>query len=181
MILIETYCLRFTDIFSVGRWRDIFKNTSYEDPRFSALKTAIPEYCFKSKADNTCKKYKYAFNSFCKCIQSWCFSFTPQVISLPATDSTIATYLIYLLEKFNSAAKIHEALYSINWAHSLGGFQNPCESYLVKSVKEGTLRSVSQAVKKKEPISPEVLICLVEKFGKETIILYRICDYAACV
>ena len=133
MVLIKCCCSRFSDIFSVGRWRDIFISYPNEDPRILALKNDIPEYCLKSKAENTCKMYKYAFNVFCK----WCSSFEPRLVSLPATESTIAAYLIYLSKNFNSTAKIQEAVYPINWAHSLGGFQNPCESTLVRSVKEG--------------------------------------------
>ena len=81
------------------------------------------------KAENTCKKYKYAFNVFCK----WCSSFEPWLVPLPATESTIAAYLISLILQL----KFKEAVYSINWAHSFGGFQNPCDSTLVRSVKEG--------------------------------------------
>ena len=135
MILIKCCCSGFLDIFSVGRWREIFTSSPKENPRILALKNDIPEYCLKSKAENTYKKYKYAFNInvFCK----WCSSFEPRLVSLPATESTIAAYLIYLSKNLNSTAKIQEAVYPINWAHSLGGFQNPCESTLVRSVKEG--------------------------------------------
>ena len=130
---------------------------------FTALKNDTPKYCLQSKAENTCKKYKYAFNINVLC--KWCSSFEPRLVSLPATESTIAAYLIYLSKNFNSTAKIQEAVYVIN---SLGGFQNPCDSTLVRSVKEGAIRSVSQAAKNKEPISPEVLSNLGDQFGKKS-------------
>lgn len=162
--MIGVFCLRFSDIFSVGRWKEVLSRNDNEDQRISALKNAIPEYCLKSKAKNTCKKYKYAFNAFCK----WCSSFIPQISPLPASETNVAIYIIHLSTKFHSVAKIQEAVYSISWAHSLGDFKNPCDSTLVNSVKEGAIRSVSHTVKKKEPISPEVLSKLVKKFGKES-------------
>ena len=81
---------------------------------------------------------------------------------------TSAAYLVYLSKIFNSTAKIQEAVYPVNWANSLGGFQNQCDSTLVRSAKEGAILSVSQAAKNKEPISHEVLSNLVDQFGKES-------------
>ena len=52
----------FSDIFSVERWRNIFTSSPNEDPRILALKNDIPEYCLKSKAEITCKKFNYTFN-----------------------------------------------------------------------------------------------------------------------
>ena len=56
-------------------------------------------------------------------------------------------------------------MYAIRWAHKLSGFSDPCQSFLVKSVKEGGLRSTAQPVCKKEPITPEILKSMVSIFG----------------
>jgi hypothetical protein len=40
-------------------------------------------------------------------------------------------------------AKINEVVYSIGWAHEVSGFENPCHSFLVKSVVEGARRQLS--------------------------------------
>ena len=77
-------------------------------------------------------------------------------------------YLIHLSEKYNSVAKIQEAVYSISLTHSLGGLNDPCIPSLVKAVKEGSLRAAAHSVKKKEPITAGILLKLVEKFGKES-------------
>ncbi|KAK3100534.1 hypothetical protein FSP39_021460 [Pinctada imbricata] len=76
-------------------------------------------------------------------------------------------YIIYLSEHFHSASKIQEAVCSITWAHSLAGYDDPCQSSLVKQCREGALRETSKPVHKKEPISPQHLNLLVEKYGKD--------------
>ena len=53
MILIKCCCSLFSNIFSVGKWRDIFTSYPNEDPRILALKNDIPEYCLKSKAEKS--------------------------------------------------------------------------------------------------------------------------------
>ena len=65
-------------------------------------------------------------------------------------------------------AKINEVVYSIGWAHEISGFENPCDSFLVKSVVEGARRQLSRPFTKKEPITPEILRQLVDRFGKTT-------------
>ena len=65
-------------------------------------------------------------------------------------------------------AKINEVVYSIGWTHEVSGFENPCDSFLVKSVVEGARRHLSRPCTKKEPITPEILRQLVDRFGKTT-------------
>jgi hypothetical protein len=43
-----------------------------------------------------------------------------------------------------SVAKINEVVYSIGWTHEVSGFENPCDSCLVKSVVEGARRQLSR-------------------------------------
>jgi hypothetical protein len=42
---------------------------------------------------------------------------------------------------------------------------DPCKSYLVKTIRESSIRSVGRCVVKKEPITPEILRQLVNVYG----------------
>lgn len=112
-----------------------------------------------SKADTTQKKYRYAFNSWCKWSNLHSFP------SLPASQFNIALYLIHLSESAKSTSKIDEAMYAISWAHTLSGFSDPCKSNLVRSVREGAHRKIGHIVKKKEPITPDILQKIVSTYG----------------
>ena len=74
-------------------------------------------------------------------------------------------YLIHLAKTFGSAAKLNEAIYAIGWAHKLAGYPDPCKSPLVDSVKDGGLRMTSKPVVKKDPITPEILCNIVNRYG----------------
>nr|XP_034331422.1 integrase/recombinase xerD homolog [Crassostrea gigas] len=148
------------DIFKVGRWMGI--NNESKDRRLEELASELPRYCITSKADNTAKQYRYAFNTFCK----WCNSFNPLITPLPASETNVALYIIHLAKQYKSLGKIHSAAHAISWAHSLAGYVDPCDSILVKNIKEGAIRETSKPVTKKEPITPEHLKALVSTFGK---------------
>ena len=47
-----------------------------------------------------------------------------------------------------SISKIEEVLYSIAWAHSIAGYDNPCASNLVLNVAEGARDSYLDHVQK---------------------------------
>lgn len=160
-------CLvHFAELFSVGRWTSLFD--SAQDSSLLKLAESLPNYCLKSKAENTVKKYRYAFKNFSK----WCKTFKPTIDHLPASDVHVALYLAYLANTFDSSSKIEEATHAITWAHDMAGFPNPCDSTFVKFVKEGCIREHSHPVVKKEPISSDILSAVVEKFGKSDATLY---------
>lgn len=123
----------------------------------------MPSFCLASKATNSQRQYKNAFNLFCK----FCFSYNITE-TLPALDVTVSIYLIHLINAGKSASTINEAFYAISWAHKLAGLSDPCKSDLVKTIREGCIRSVGRCVVKKEPITPEILRQLVSMYGKNT-------------
>ncbi|XP_061166904.1 uncharacterized protein LOC133175804 [Saccostrea echinata] len=150
------------DIFKVGRWTGL--NCGLQDHRLAEFASELPRYCITSKAENTAKQYRYAFNTFCK----WCSSFNPRIQSLPASENNIALYTIHLAKQYKSSGKIHSAIHAISWVHNLAGYIEPCDSALVKTIKEGAIRETSKPViKKKEPVTPEHLKTLVSTIGED--------------
>ena len=156
--LLSFYIIHFVDIFSVGQWKK-FEAKSGLDPVLDDLLTLLPSYTMASTADTILKKYRYAFNSWCKWSNLHSFP------SLPASQFSIALYLIHLSESSKSTSKIDEAMYAISWAHTLSGFSDPCKSNLVRSVREGAHRKIGHIVKKKEPITPDILQKMVSTYG----------------
>ena len=136
----------------------------------------MPTFCLASRAENTQKQYRYAFNAFCK----WCTS-NSIFETLPASDVVVSSYIIYLSNSNKSASSINEAFYAINWAHKLAGVQSPCVSELVIAVKEGSLRSVGHSVVKKEPITPEILFQIVQLYGNSTFSLKHVRIACMCL
>ncbi len=84
---------------------------------------------------------------------------------MPASEVGVSAYIIHLTNIHKSTSSINEAFYAISWAHKLAGLKNPCEADLVKTVKEGSLRSVCHNIVKKEPITPDILLKIVDKFA----------------
>ncbi|CAC5419533.1 unnamed protein product [Mytilus coruscus] len=107
------------NIVVVGRWSS--EILSPHQP-LQNLAKCLPEFCLHSRAENTRKKYRYAFNNFCR----WCNSF--HLNSLPASDYDVSLYLIHLCKKHKSASIVEGAYYAISWSHKLAGFADPLPS-----------------------------------------------------
>lgn len=141
------------------------------DSTLKELSNLLPEFCTNSRAKNTKRKYSYAFENFCK----WCNNFK-NINPLPASDYYVSLYLVHLSKNAKSFAKIEEAFYAISWAHKLAGFTDPCKSDLCVSVKEGSHRMIGNTVvNKKEPITPEILNKIVDRFDNDNLSDVRIC------
>jgi integrase len=89
--------------------------------------------------------------------------------------------LIHLTNAGKSANTINEAFYAIRWAHRLAGLAVPCKSDLVKTIREGSIRSVGRCVVKKEPITPEILRQLVNVYGFHNTYLKNIRVVCMCL
>ena len=63
--------------------------------------------CLASKATNTGKSYKYAFDTW----TTWCVSHS--IRSLSASDCHVALYFVHLSETAKSSSKINEVCYVI--------------------------------------------------------------------
>ena len=146
------------------------------DSSLQELSTLLPEFCLRSRADSTTRKYRYAFDNFCK----WCFQHN--VKPLPASDYHVSLYMVHLSKTYNSTSKIDEAFYAINWSHKLAGLPNPCTSDLCNIVKDGTHRTIGHSlVNKKQPISADILNLIVCKYGSENSSLYDIRTCCMCL
>ena len=60
---------------------------------------------------------------------------------------------------------LESACYGINWAHNLYGFPSPCDSKLVRNVLEAAKRELAKPVAKKEPVTPEMIFSLCNRFA----------------
>ncbi|XP_033728368.1 integrase/recombinase xerD homolog [Pecten maximus] len=84
---------------------------------------------------------------------------------MPANEFYVALYLSSLIQSGCHFSKIEEVIFSLSWCHKIAGFQDPCSDFLVQSVRLSGKRILSCPVKKKEPITPDILNKLVDKYG----------------
>jgi len=141
---------------------------NYQDPVLSSLATELPEVLIQAKSKGTGKCYKAAFNAWCR------WAITHGCRTLPAQDTEFSLYLISIIQRVSSPSSVDEAFYAVRWAHELAGCeQNPCASFIVKSVREAAHRILGHSVNKKEPVTPEMLQKLVTFFGKSHLLDIR--------
>lgn len=147
----------FTDLFHVGRWKD---RPLLNDDRLIKLADCLPSLVLSSKSDNTVRKYKSGFNQWLK----WCKSFQ-RISPLPADEFYLALFLTSLIQSECHFSKIEEIVYSLSWCHHIAGFEDPCQSFLIQSLRLSAKRILSRPVNKKEPITTEILHLIVDKFA----------------
>ena len=164
--------IHITDVFRLGIWNK-FSNINRD---LLPLKKKLPEVIMSSKADSTKKKYSSGFKKWC-CWANNLGSVNP----VPADSFYISLYVVSLLQSANGISVIDDAIYSIAWGHSLAGFDNPCDSPFVKSVVQGARRILGKSVKKKEPITPNILSELVKRFAGDNENLYNLRIVTMCL
>lgn len=132
------------------------------DPDLRALAELLPKAVLQSRAPATCKKYAGAFNRWKK----WAVT-KSEVVAFPAKPLHVALYLSFVIQKSLTSSPVEEAVNALSWAHTSACVEDPTKHPLVKQVLGGAKRMLAHKVAKKEPITPEILKVLVERFAQE--------------
>ncbi|XP_071143533.1 uncharacterized protein [Mytilus edulis] len=131
----------------------------------------------ESKSNNTVQNYYYGFLRWKK----WALSngISSEFI-LPAKPIHVAIYLACLVQQNRTPSPINQAFYSIRWAHKIISVISPTDSDLVKNILEGAKRRLSVPIKKKEPITPDMLSQMFDRLYCENN-LYNQRTISACL
>ncbi|XP_076105607.1 uncharacterized protein LOC143073733 [Mytilus galloprovincialis] len=137
----------------------------------------LPDLLTESKSNNTVQNYYYGFLRWKK----WALSngISSEFI-LPAKPIHVAIYLACLVQQNRTPSPINQAFYSIRWAHSIISVISPTDSDLVKNILEGAKRRLSVPIKKKEPITPDMLSQMFDRLYCENN-LYNQRTISACL
>ena len=85
---------------------------------------------------------------------------TGNISHLPALPSTVSMYLTSLIQTGVSVTVLNSIFYAVKWYHNMFLFEDPWVNRLVKLVLEGGNRILSKPIKKKEPITADVIVKL---------------------
>ena len=111
----------------------------------------------------------FAFNKF----KSWCTNYN--LCALPASVTTIAVYISYLVQREVSTSVLYSAYYGIKWEHDLNLFTSIFSEQFIQIILEGSVRILSKPVKKKEPITSILKTILRKQYPINNIQKLRIC------
>lgn len=148
------------NIFSVGFWSQV---DQVRHPELKLLFQKLASTALQSKANSTVSKYAYAFKRFLL----WTRKYSEITTVLPCNELYISLYLQHLLDTVKHHSVIESALYGIKWAHKLAGVTDTCDSDIVRSVLEASKRILTRPIKKKDPVNPNIMHKLFEKFNKQ--------------
>lgn len=121
----------------------------------------MPTTVTDARAKSTVDKYSGGFKRFAK----WTEKYREITCILPCKEIYVGLYLQNLIESANHFSLIESAFYSIRWAHNLAGVKNPCDSDLISSIVESARRTLSRPIKKKEPVTPDIMIKLFARYN----------------
>ena len=130
----------------------------------------------RSKAPATVKKYAGGFSRWKK----WADS-KPCTDSFPVRPFQLALYLAFLTQSAKTSAPIKEAVHSLSWAHQLAVVKDPTDHWLVKQVLAGSKHILAHKTTKKEPIMPEILNKMFDKFVMPASQLPIVCTMSICL
>ena len=123
-----------------------------------ALKT-LPELVAASRTSNTIKAYIQAYSRY----ECWA-SDIEELSVYPANDLAITIYLLSLIQLGKSVSVLNQFVFATSWIHSVGGYENPTHSVMVRTVMDGAKRSLSVPTTRKEPMTPKMLRLIRKSF-----------------
>ena len=130
------------------------------------LAATIPEILSKSIAPNTLKSYAQGYKTW----KQWSSTFT-DIQNLPAKAADVALFIAATIQANGKFGKIESMYNGLNWIHTAINVKNPCDSGMVRKMREAAKRILSKPVKKKTPISPYNLKQLTKKLRKNINVL----------
>ena len=170
--------IHFCDVVPIDFVRGVLQPSfqHVEDSRLQALFQDLPAVLLKSKAVNTTKKYERGFNRWRK----WASQFK-EIAIFPASSVYVSLFFLSLIQESVSCSIIDEVHYGLKWFHDLAGQLDPCNSPVVIQLLESAKRILSVPVKKKEPVTPEVIQRLVAYYGSASASLADLRLLTLCV
>ena len=114
----------------------------------------LPGLLLESKASSTGDSYYRGYTKWRNWVTANGLGSTD---IMPARAFHVALYLASIIQSANSPSPVVHAYYSIKWAHNLAGLPSPTDCQLVKNVLEGGKRRLARPVRKKEPMTIEII------------------------
>ena len=105
-----------------------------------------------SRQSNTIRTYISAYRQY----EKWA-SGIEELSVYPANDLAVTIYVLSLVQKGKKINSIQQFLFAAAWLHSIGGYDNPTNSTMVKMVLEGAKRVAKNTVTRKEPINTRII------------------------
>ena len=171
-----SWFLPSVDVFSSGVWPLL---SNLEDPELRRLAKALPATVLKCKADSTTKKYLGAFQRW----KTWAEA-RRGVPSFPVQEIHLVLYLQHLSESIQSKSAVEEAVHAVSWLHQMAGLPSIAGSPIVQATLGGLRRELAKPKKRKEPVTAEMLLAMVEAAGPSPSLtevrLLDICLVAFC-
>ena len=161
-------------MFTHGAWGEL---EVVKDPELKELAAALPALALHSRAPATVKKYSGAFLRWRK----WASAKPEITIVVPPKPIHIALYLSFLVQHSNPSAPLMEAVSAISWANQMATVEDTTNHPIVQHVLAGAKRELAHKTVKKEPITPEILTNLIEKFGQPEASLFDVRTLTMCL
>ena len=83
--------------------------------------------------------------------------------ALPASATTIAVYISYLVQREVYTSVLYSDYYGIKWEYDLNLSTSIFSEQYIKMILEGSVRILSKPVQRKEPITSDILKTILRK------------------
>ena len=94
----------------------------------------------------------------------WCHRYQ-DVLPSPAKAIDFTFFIVPVVQENGRYRRIQQAFNAVSWLHKIAGAPNPCDTGLMRSVKEAAKRILKKPTIKKCPIKPRHLRLLVHNFA----------------
>ena len=163
------YVISYSGQLNQGVWN---LQQNIKDEEIKMLSKSLPFVIESGLANSTNKKYFHGWKAWA----DWCNS-KQEVHLCPADPFYVAIFLNHILFTSGKKGSVITAFYGIRWGHHVMGFDSPTDNPFVQLTFEGCQRLCQSETTKKEPITPEMIKSLVDKFGGKKKQAYQICGF----